>query len=268
MAKATEAGGQKYARVIERIFLDRHHPGSTEVDFERADINRVCADLGIEPPKNLGDLVYSLRYRQPLPASICATAAPGHRWVIRSVGRSRYRFAQTAQVDPVPRADLPETKIPDSTPGMVARYAFSDEQALLARLRYNRLLDSFTGVTCYSLQNHLRTTAPGVGQIETDELYVGVDGQGVHYVFPVQAKGGRDRISVVQIEQDVAACSHKLPALVCRPVAAQFMADELIALFEFQVGEAGVSVVSERHYRLVPSAQVTDADLAAYRMRE
>ena len=31
----------------------------------------------------------------------------------------------------------------------------------------------------------------GIGQIETDEVYVGVDKQGAHYVSPVQAKAGR-----------------------------------------------------------------------------
>jgi len=43
------------------------------------------------------------------------------------------------------------TKVPDSSPGIVAKYALSDEQALLAKVRYNRLVDIFSGVTCYSL---------------------------------------------------------------------------------------------------------------------
>lgn len=83
---------------------------------------------------------------------------------------------------------------------MIVKYALSDEQALLARRRYNRLVDIFTGVTCYSLQSHLRTSIPSLGQVETDEVYVGVDRQGAHYVVPVQAKSGKDRMSVVQIE--------------------------------------------------------------------
>ena len=94
----------------------------------------------------------------------------------------------------VPSEILAETKVPDATPGIIGMYALNDEQALLAKLRYNRLIDVFTGVTCYSLQSHLRTTAPGVGQIETDEIYVGIDRRGVHYVIPVQAKGGRDAV--------------------------------------------------------------------------
>jgi hypothetical protein len=53
---------------------------------------------------------------------------------------------------------MASTKVPDSTPGVVAKYALSAEQALLAKVRYNRLVDIFTGVACSSLQNHLRTT--------------------------------------------------------------------------------------------------------------
>ncbi len=88
--------------------------------------------------------------------------------------------------------------------------------------------------------------------METDELYVGVDRRGAHYVVPVQAKGGRDKMSVVQIEQDLAMCAEKFPALVCRPVGAQFAGDNTIALFEFETSGDGVSVRSERHYLLVP----------------
>ena len=50
---------------------------------------------------------------------------------------------------------------PDSTPGVIS-YALSDEQSLLATVRYNRLIDVFTGLTCYSLQNHLRTSQTGL----------------------------------------------------------------------------------------------------------
>jgi len=159
------------------------------------------------------------------------------------------------------------TKVPDATPGVIAKYAMSDEQALLAKLRYNRLIDIFSGVACYSLQNHLRTTVPQIGQVETDELYVGVDKKGVHYVFPVQAKGGKDKLSVVQIEQDSVLCAHKFPSLICRPLAAQFMKNKEIAMFEFEQGENGLSVLSEKHYKLVPPEEITEADLETYRNR-
>lgn len=167
----------------------------------------------------------------------------------------------------IPNNLLAETKIPDATPGIIAKYALNDEQGLLAKLRYNRLIDIFTGVTCYSLQNHLRTTVPEMGQVETDEIYVGLDQRGAQYVFPVQAKGGTDQLGIVQIEQDFALCSAKFPNLICRPIAAQFVEDNLIALFSFELGENGVAISDEKHYRLVPPEQMTDEDLANYRNR-
>lgn len=124
--------------------------------------------------------------------------------------------------------------------------------SLLAQLRYNRRLDIFTGIACYSLQNHLRTTVPGRGQIETDEIYVGLDKQGRRYAFPVQVKGGTDEPSAIQIEPDMALCQDKFPSLICRAIAAQFMPENIIALFEFEPDEAGeIRIRDERRYRLV-----------------
>lgn len=257
----------RYSRIIERIFMSGYTRGAREVPFERVDIERVASELGIALPKNLGDVLYSFRYRTALPQSVLDRAPPGERWLIRSVGRGRYKFVASKQAPILPNPIMAEIKVPDSTPGVIAMYALSDEQALLARLRYNRLVDTFTGVTCYSLQSHLRTAVAGVGQVETDEVYVGLDRRGAHYVFPVQAKGGSDTLNVVQIEQDFAMCASKFPGLVCRPIAAQFMAGEVIALFEFVLDDDEVRLAAERHYRLVPPEEVGGDDLAAYRER-
>jgi hypothetical protein len=106
-----------------------------------------------------------------------------------------------------------------------------------------------------------------MGQVETDEIYVGVEKRGIHYVFPVQAKGGKDHLGIVQIEQDFALCADKFPTLICRAVAAQFMEDDLIALFEFEQTQDGIGLSSERHYRLVPPDEVTPEVLSAYQER-
>lgn len=256
-----------YTAIIERIFHSKYKPGTREVNFEREELVTAANDLKIELPKNLGDLVYSLRYRAGLPDSIQKLAGEGETWIIRPSGRAKYRFVLVRSKPIVPNENMSTTKVPDATPGVVAKYALSDEQALLAKVRYNRLIDIFTGVACYSLQNHLRTTAPNMGQVETDEIYIGVDKKGAHYVFPVQAKGGNDKLSVVQIEQDLAVCGHKFPSLICRAIAAQFMAEGVIALFEFEEGEDGVTICAEKHYRLVPPEEVTEADLQKYRER-
>ncbi|MFN0159539.1 MAG: DNA methyltransferase [Bacteroidota bacterium] len=257
----------RYSQIIERIFLTNYKKGATEVPFAREEIGHIAKKLSITLPKNLGDIIYSFRYRADLPEKVRDKAPTGKQWVIRPAGRAKYCFALISEKDISPNELLAETKIPDSTPGLIALYALDDEQALLAKLRYNRLLDIFTGITCYSLQNHLRTSVAHLGQVETDEVYVGVDKRGVHYALPVQAKGGKDRINVVQIEQDFEMCKSKFPHLVCRAIGAQFVSNNKIALFEFENTGEGVKVVAEKHYQLVAPEQVTPEILKTYRQR-
>jgi hypothetical protein len=223
--------------------------------------------LRIVLPKNLGDLPYTFRFRSELPSEIVATAPPRMEWIIELAGRGRYRFKLATINRIVPRPDLLAIKIPDATPEIVASYALGDEQALLAKVRYNRLIDIFLGIATYSLQNHLRTTVKGMGQIEIDEIYVGVNRNGQQFVIPVQAKGGADQLGVTQTRQDVACCHQKFPRLTCRPVSAQFISDDVIALFELIVEGDEVKVVEEKHYRLVPSDQIAEGDLKLYATR-
>jgi len=129
------------------------------------------------------------------------------------------------------------------------------------------LYRSFVNSACSSLQNHLRTTIPGFGQVETDELYVGVDRRGEQYIFPVQAKGGADRIGIVQIQQDSALCTARFPELTCRPIAAQFIGSDNIALFELELVDQSIAIVSEKHYRLVKPTDIDQSDLEQYRKR-
>ncbi len=232
----------RYARIIEQIFQSHYQEGAREVAFEREDIERAAATLGIKLPKNLGDVIYSFRYRVDLPEWIQSKAPAGEGWIIRPAGKARYRFVASTTLTIVPNA-------------------------LLAKVRYNRLIDIFTGVACYSLQSHLRTQVPGVGQVETDEVYIGLDRRGAQYVLPVQAKGKSDKLSIVQIEQDFAMCASKFPTLICQPIGAQLIAEDLIALFRFEEGQQGMVVETERHYRLVPPEEVTPMDLKAYRTR-
>ncbi len=257
----------RYSRIIEAIFNKYYKKGATEIVFKRSDINEASEKLGIKLPKNLGDVIYSLRYRAPLPDSIVTKAPKGYEWIIRPAGRARYKLALVVRATIVPSNILVETKIPDATPGVIVQYSLTDEQALLARLRYNRLIDIFTGLTCYSLQNHLRTSVPDIGQVETDEIYVGIDKRGVHYVLPVQAKGGTDKLAIVQIEQDFAVCASKFPGLICRAIAAQFMRNELIALFELEQTEEGIRVSAEKHYRLVSPEDLPPEELESYQTR-
>lgn len=255
----------RYQALVERIFFAHYKKGAREIPFVRAEIEQAATDLGIVLPKNQGDVLYALRFRAAMPTKIVETQPTGYEWLIELAGRAQYKFSLAKKNRIVPNANLARIKIPDSTPEIIAAYALDDEQALLAKVRYNRLIDIFLGLTTFSLQNHLRTTAKGVGQIEIDELYVGIDKFGCHYVMPVQAKGGSDQISIVQTRQDMTWCKQRFPNLRCRPISAQFVASDQIALFELTVDGDEIKVVEERHYKLVPGAELDAHEIAAYR---
>ncbi|MCI0417436.1 endonuclease [bacterium] len=258
---------RRYKEIIQKIFHSHYEKGKIEVPFERSEIEKIGTELGIGmTPKNLGDLIYTFRHhRAELPDSIKKCVPKGHEWVILGVARSRYAFVAIPSTPIVPNPNLSQTKIPDATPGIIMRYALSDEQALLAKLRYNRLIDIFSGVTCYPLQSHLRTQII-TGQMETDEVYIGVDQRGVHYVFPVQAKGSREKMSIVQIIQDFVMCEEKFPLLVCRAIGAQFIQPDLIALFGFEKKKGALPKIAlEKHYHLVPSSKLSDDEIKEYR---
>ncbi len=257
----------RYSKLLGALFSKHYTEGVNDFFFERAEINQIASELDIALPKNLGDILYSFRYRVPLPDVITSKAPEGYEWIIRPAGRGRYQFVLVEQYSVIPSSILVETKIPDATPGVITKYALSDEQALLAKIRYNRLIDIFTSLTCYSLQNHLRTTVRSIGQVETDEIYIGLDKRGAHYILPVQAKSKKDRIGIVQIEQDLSICETKFPNLICRPIAAQFMERGVIALFEFEETDNGIRVASEKHYNLVRPEELSPDELETYRNR-
>lgn len=60
----------KYGDIIVSIFQEKYKSGDDEVPFSRDDLITHAAKLKIKPPKNLGDIVYSFRYRADLPETI------------------------------------------------------------------------------------------------------------------------------------------------------------------------------------------------------
>jgi hypothetical protein len=258
----------RYDAIIAEIFKRHYKPNAKSFDFERTELAEIIKSLNLQTIKNLGDILYTYRFRREFPKEIRDRARPGLEWAIKLAGRGRYKFRLGPPSRIIPRSDMAAIKVPDSTPEIISKYAQSDEQALLARVRYNRLIDIFLGIASYSLQNHLRTTVKDLGQIEIDELYVGLNRNGQQYTIPVQAKGNSDKLSSAQAEQDYLWCKERYPVLSCRPISAQFMSDRTIALFELSVDkENEVHVVEERHYRLVPRTEISDEDLKNYSLR-
>lgn len=156
----------------------------------------------------------------------------------------------------------------DETPRWLLAFPVSKKTALLTKICSNHLVSGFLGFTARSSETNVHLSGKRTGQTVADEIYFGMDRKGRHFVVPVQAKGGSDKLSPVQAKQDIACCEEKFPGLICRAISAQFMAGDMIALFEFTLEDGAIKVVDEAHYRLVPSEQISPADLIAYRHRK
>jgi hypothetical protein len=135
MAKRTD-----YGAVIEKVFFDGYKKGATEVEFKRQDLHDAAKSLGIVI-SNIGDALYSFRFRQSLPDKILATQTKGTQWVIEGLGRAKYAFRLLRANRITPNQDLILVKVPDATPELIAAYSLTDEHALLAKVRYNRLVN-------------------------------------------------------------------------------------------------------------------------------
>ena len=256
----------KYAQIIAWIFRKRFDGSARRVWFPRSDLVDASEALAIPRVSNLGDIPYSFRFRSDLPGTIQETAPMGMEWIILGAGIGGYEFRLASKGRIQPAENRAKVKIPDATPEIVRLYApGTDEQALLTRVRYNRLIDVFTGLTCYSVQNHLRTTVPGIGQIEVDEIYVGVNRHGAHFVIPCQAKSKKDQFGIGQVIQDRELCKVRYPAAKCRSVALQFLNTNSVAMLELREEEEDeilhLRVVEEKHYNLVPRSDISDDEL-------
>src|ERR1700730_13486978 len=95
MSKKNAASARKanrYQAILVKIFSN--HGGSNKKDFlfERDEIRTVANQLKIQLPKNIGDVLYSQRYRAEWHEAIKSAIPKGHDLVILPAGKSRYRF--------------------------------------------------------------------------------------------------------------------------------------------------------------------------------
>ena len=263
----------KYDKVIERVFFNNYREGDIRVAFNREELADACEQLKIKRIKNLGDIPYTYRFRRELPQSLTDKLNDDSDWIIIGTGVGNYEFRQAQPGKINPSENRQRIKILDATPEIVKCYApGTDEQALLAKVRYNRLIDIFTGLTCYSIQNHLRTSIANVGQIEIDEIYLGVNKRGAHFAIPCQAKSPGDRFGIVQVMQDIEFCKIRYPNVLCKPIALQFLTENDVAILELSVDEEDrmlrLSVVDEKHYKLVPKNGITESEIKQICERE
>lgn len=239
-----------YDRIITTLFFSKFKEGASEIGFTKDELVAAAKKLKIAL-RNPPDVVYTYRSRANLPQTILDKG----NWVIRPKGKGKFSFFKSKRK---PFVDIQEgllaIDVPNALPEIVEKYASADEQALLSSIRYNRLADIFTEITCFHLQSHIRTTIEGEGQIEVDDLYVGIDADGTEYILPLEAKSSddRDKLGWIQISNMVKFARQNFPKLKCRPIAAKPSGNNKVYLIEFDdnPNSEEVSIVQVKLYRL------------------
>jgi hypothetical protein len=236
-----------YDRVILRVFekLRTRYGDNDRMPFLKEEVEQAIAELGVKV-RNPPDVPYTYRTgRSALPDAILQQG----NWAIDSeAGKSNYVFVKLERSPyfDIP-ADMEATLIPDATPQIVLQYTGTDEQALLSRIRYNRLVDIFTGLTAFHLQSHFRTTVSS-SQIEIDDLYIGVNADGQGFLLPIEAKTSREKLGVTQIAAMIGFARQYYPQLPILPIGIKLLADESLMFIEFN-DEQDLNRIATRRYK-------------------
>ena len=262
--KTTKPSDEEQTRnrdeVMQRVFDKGYKPGAAEVLFTMDEIRQAIAVVASARPGYKENNVADVRYqytsgRHPLPEAIDRRGP----WMIVGRGKARYAFVKLAASPTIDiQDDLLPILLPSATPEIVLEYAGGDEQGLLAKVHYNRLLDIFLQLMCYHLQNHWRTSIKHKGQCEIDDLYVGLNINGKQFVIPVEAKCAKERLSKTQIAQTIDFAQDRYPKLIIRPVSVQEMKDGSLVLLEFTPAPHPdeIKIKEMRRYKLVPMSEV------------
>lgn len=223
----------EYDRIISCLFKKKrtNSEDERELDFTKDELVETAQELGIML-RNPPDVVYTYRCRRVLPNDILNTGG----WILVPKGKGRFSFHRTERSSFIEiQQGLARIEILNAVPEIVEKYTANDEQGLLSLMRYNRLVDIFANITCFHLQSHIRTTIADEGQIEIDDLYVGVADDGNEYILPVEAKSPdeRDKLGWFQVANLVRYAKQNFPKLKCRPIAAKPFDHNLVCLMEF-----------------------------------
>lgn len=248
----SEDKSKLYDQVMIRLFKKVYKPELDVLPFIKEDLVNLCKEMGITI-NNVPDVPYHYRTgRSDLPKEILGTG----NWVIEGTGKGKYNFVRLKRA---PYIDIPDdlyvTQIPEATPDIILKYGGTDEQAILTRVRYNRLIDTFLSITAYHLQSHFRSTVEELGQVEIDDLYLGVDTDGKWYVIPIEAKsvGKKERLGLVQVKQMILFARQDYKGLILRPVGIKPLEDGSYIFMEFadEPKFESISVKRYARYKLV-----------------
>src|SRR2546423_2980 len=100
MAERASSKGSVYGDAIRTVFFKGYVKGINRFIFNRRELLEAMRSRGLLMPKsseeeiakNIGDIVYTFRFRKAFPKEILETAPTGKMWILLGVGDARYEF--------------------------------------------------------------------------------------------------------------------------------------------------------------------------------
>ena len=142
----------------------------TPISFERTDILEICAKEFGKAPKNLGDIIYSLRYRLDYLSTYDYLLEKDYTWTLLSTGIGKY------ELSPLKKLRIPSLEsediiyIKDNTPKHIHELRPLNDQSLLMKIIQNDILNEFLQDDLVFLQAHHKVNLQNWGQAEIDGI--------------------------------------------------------------------------------------------------
>ena len=242
----------RYEAMMALIFSEKYQETDAPIPFTKDDLIAAAESLLIDLPQNLSDIIYALRHRSPIPKAILDTAKEGQEWVIETVGRGKYwliqRPCQKIEADPTAVDFL----VADETPIIARNFGMKGAPLLELILRKNRILKQFLSSPIEHLQSHVRASVTGVGQVEIGSLFFS---QSYGVIVPICLVAKPGQFNLNKATQAMKFASEHYGRLDCRPVVAQLLSENKVALFELHGSPETPRVLQEVHFTLARGSE-------------
>lgn len=162
--------------------------------------------------------------------------------------------------DTLPEPEPWGDPIIDVTPRAVLEHTIGAVDLLLARVRYNKLIDRLLKCVAHSLHTDLTYCSRTFGEITVGEVYHAVNKRGAEFVVAVQANTTSPSFGPDQAELDLEVCEELFPDLAPRFVHVElehFSWGDVVVMYSLRNNKRGIQFDDEGHYRLVSSETVT-----------
>lgn len=202
----------------------------TPISFERTDILDVCKNEFGEAPKNLGDIVYSLRYRLDYLSNYDYLLEKDYTWTLLSTGIGQYELA------PLKKLRLPNLEsenvlyVDDQTPAHIHKLRPLNDQSLLMKVIQNGILNEFLQDDLMFLQAHHKVNLNNWGQAEIDGILASNNSS---HLYLIEVKGYTEVIGWPQMIQLKMYAQQNHPDVLFTPVFIQSHRDWSFSVVQF-----------------------------------